>query len=100
MDVLLGAKRKDGGKATNHNLLKYTLAASVVLHWWISNKNSPAYNSSDVPICRIAEDGSPIFSVPDRTDQNALFVQSIKAAAAARASAAAAATAENQAKKE
>ncbi len=96
IDVLLGAKRKDGGKATNLNLLKYTLAATVVLHWWISNKNSPAYNNSDIPMCRMAEDGSPIFSVPDRTDQNALFIQSVKAAAAARASAAAAATAEKK----
>ena len=81
IDVLLGAKRqKEGGRANNLNLLKYTLAAVSVLHWWISDKNSPAYSNSDIPPCRMADDGSPIFSVPERTDQNALFVHSLKAA--------------------
>ncbi|MBE6344721.1 MAG: hypothetical protein E7063_03385 [Spirochaetaceae bacterium] len=83
LDVLLGAKRnKEGGRANNLNLLKYTLAAVSVLNWFTGNKNSPAYQVTNVPMCRLSEeDGSPIFSVQGRTDQHSLFVQSIKAAA-------------------
>ncbi|MBO5136894.1 MAG: hypothetical protein J6B81_00145 [Spirochaetaceae bacterium] len=90
IDVLLGARRgKEKTKATNLNLLKYTLSVAAVLNWWISDKDSPAYVSSDIPICRTSEkDGSPVFSVQGREDQNTLFVQSVKAAAAAKAGAA------------
>ena len=66
----------------NLNLLKYTLAAVSVLNWFTGNKNSPAYQVTNVPMCRLSEeDGSPVFSVQGRTDQHSLFVQSIKAAA-------------------
>ncbi|AEE15928.1 hypothetical protein [Treponema brennaborense] len=83
LDVLLGAKKKQGGRATNANLLKYMLAIAAVLDWWINNKSSPAYAGSDNQLYRTSpEDGSPVFSVPERSDQNELFVHSIKAAAA------------------
>ena len=53
IDVLLGARRgKEKTKATNLNLLKYTLSVAAVLNWWISDKDSPAYVSSDIPICQ------------------------------------------------
>ncbi|MBR6566741.1 MAG: hypothetical protein IKK79_08050 [Spirochaetaceae bacterium] len=84
INVLLGSTRqKQGARATNLNLLKYTYAVASVLDWWINCKTSPAYSGTKIPVCRIsAEDGRPIFSVPERDDQNLLFARSIKAHAA------------------
>ena len=83
LDILLGAKRRQTlSRATNVNLLKYTLAAATVLNWWIGSKDSPAYYNEKIPVCRAESDGSPIFSVPCRTDQNSLFIKSVKEAAA------------------
>ena len=67
--------------ATNANLLKYTLCVLAVLDWWINNQESPAYTTSPMHIYRISEeDGKPIFSVPERNDQNKVFAEAIKAA--------------------
>ncbi len=83
VSVLLGAGKKQGTRATNLNLLKYTYAVASVLDWWINCKTSPAYSGEKVPVCRIsAEDDRPIFSVEEREDQNLLFARSIKAMAA------------------
>lgn len=80
IDVLLGGKKSKG--VTNLNLLKYTLSIICVLDWWINNENSPAYEIDNVIPYRISqEDGSPIFSVPLRSDQNNLFIKSIKSRA-------------------
>jgi len=87
LDVLLGAKRPDDvTNATNANLIKYTLCMISVLDWWINNASSPAYTSNPENQYRVsAKDGSPEFSVPVRTDQNALFAENIKKSMAARA---------------
>lgn len=84
MNVLLGgSKQKQGARATNLNLLKYTYAVASVLDWWVNCKTSPAYSGEKVPVCRISpDDGRPIFSVAEREDQNLLFARSIKALAA------------------
>lgn len=83
ISVLLGAGKKQGTRATNLNLLKYTYAVASVLDWWVNCKTSPAYRGDKVPVCRIsAEDDRPIFSVEEREDQNLLFARSIKAMAA------------------
>lgn len=84
MNVLLGGgKQKQGSRATNLNLLKYTYAVASVLDWWVNCKTSPAYSGAKVPVCRISpEDGRPVFSVEEREDQNLLFARSIKALAA------------------
>ena len=81
MNVLLGSTRqKQGARATNLTLLKYTYAVASVLDWWINCKTSPAYNGAKVPVCRISDDdGRPIFSIPERDDQNLLFARSLKA---------------------
>lgn len=81
MNVLLGGgKQKQGSRATNLNLLKYTYAVASVLDWWVNCKTSPAYSGAKVPVCRISpEDGRPVFSVEEREDQNLLFARSIKA---------------------
>lgn len=81
LDVLLGAQNKTSTtSATNANLLKYTLCFISVLDWVINNPDSPAYQSNPMHIYRInPEDGKPAFSVTERTDQNKLFVESIKA---------------------
>lgn len=53
----------------------------AVLDWWINNDSSPAYTADPMNIYRISkEDGKPAFSVPERTDQNKLFAEAIKAA--------------------
>lgn len=85
MNVLLGSTRqKQGARATNLTLLKYTYAVASVLNWWINCKTSPAYNGAKVPVCRISDDdGRPIFSIPERDDQNLLFARSLKAHGAA-----------------
>ena len=71
--------------ANNANLLKYTLCFVAVLDWWINNPDSPAYSVSPKHIYRISEeDGKPKFSVPERTDQNKLFADQIRAAMAAK----------------
>lgn len=84
INVLLGSSRqKQGVRATNLNLLKYTYAVASVLDWWINCKASPAYSGAKIPVCRIStEDGRPIFSIAERDDQNLLFARSIKAHAA------------------
>lgn len=81
MNVLLGSTRqKQGARATNLTLLKYTYAVASVLNWWINCKTSPAYSGAKVPVCRISpDDGRPVFSIPERDDQNLLFARSIKA---------------------
>ena len=82
LDVLLGAHNTGPNtNATNANLLKYTLCVLAVLDWWINNQESPAYLTSPMHIYRISEeDGKPIFSVPERSDQNKVFAEAIKAA--------------------
>ena len=83
LDVLLGAKRPDDTtSATNGNLLKYTLCIVSVLDWWVNNPNSPAYITDTSEIYRIDKDGGPGFSAPERSDQNKLFADAVKAAAA------------------
>lgn len=81
LDVLLGAQNKTATtNATNANLLKYTLCFVAVLDWWINNAGSPAYTTDPMNIYRISnEDGKPLFSVPERSDQNKLFVDTVKA---------------------
>ncbi len=86
LDVLLGAKRDASvTQATNANLVKYTYCIIAVLDWWINNPASPAYTSYSSELYRISkEDGAPQFSVPERTDQNQLFADSVKRAIEAR----------------
>ena len=86
LDVLLGANNMSANtNANNANLLKYTLCFVAVLDWWINNPDSPAYSVSPKHIYRISEeDGKPKFSVPERTDQNKLFADQIRAAMAAK----------------
>ena len=80
LNVLLGSTRqKQSPRATNLTLLKYTYAVASVLDWWINCKTSPAYEGAKVPVCRIsADDGRPVFSIPERDDQNLLFARSLK----------------------
>ena len=81
--MLLGAKRSDDvTAATNANLLKYTLCIVSVLDWWVNNPTSPAYITDTSEIYRIDKDGGPGFSAPERSDQNKLFADAVKAAAA------------------
>ncbi len=82
LDVLLGAQNRSAStNATNANLIKYTLCFVSVLDWWINNPDSPAYQTDPMDIYRISpDDGKPLFSVPERNDQNKLFAESIKAA--------------------
>lgn len=77
IDVLLGGKKSKN--ANNLNLLKYTLCIIAVLDWWINNTESPGYiDAGKIPYRVSKEDGSPIFSVPTRNDQNTLFLHKIK----------------------
>lgn len=80
IDVLLGAKNKGANTSgTNANLLKYTLCFIAVLDWYLNNPESPAYTADPMHIWRISEnDGKPLFSVPERSDQNKLFANSVK----------------------
>ena len=81
--LLGGSKQKQGSRATNLNLLKYTYAVASVLDWWVNCKTSPAYSGTKIPVCRISpDDGRPVFSVEEREDQNLLFARSIKALSA------------------
>ena len=67
--------------ATNANLIKYTLCFVSVLDWWINNPDSPAYGTNPMHVFRISpDDGKPMFSVPERSDQNKLFAEAVKAA--------------------
>ncbi|MBC6713240.1 hypothetical protein [Treponema sp. Marseille-Q3903] len=81
LDVLLGAQNRTANtKATNANLLKYTLCFIAVLDWFINNPDSPAYSTDPMHIWRVSDtDGKPLFSVPLRTDQNKLFADAIRA---------------------
>ena len=81
LDVLLGAQNKTANTtANNANLLKYTLCFIAVLDWWINNPGSPAYSTEPMHIWRVSEaDGKPLFSVPERKDQNKLFAERIRA---------------------
>lgn len=81
LDVLLGAQNKTANTtANNANLLKYTLCFIAVLDWWINNPDSPAYQTDPMKIFRISvSDGKPVFSVPERNDQNKLFAEAIRA---------------------
>ena len=81
LDVLLGAQNKTANTtANNANLLKYTLCFMAVLDWWINNPGSPAYSTDPMHIWRVSEaDGKPLFSVPERKDQNKLFAERIRA---------------------
>ncbi|MFA6856718.1 MAG: hypothetical protein WCR31_05860 [Treponema sp.] len=82
LDVLLGGQNTSKNtNATNANLLKYTLCFVAVLDWWINNPDSPAYTAPPMQIYRVSpQDGKPLFSVPERNDQNKLFAEEIKAA--------------------
>ena len=80
VDVLLGGRKSKNG--TNLNLLKYTLSVIFVLDWWINDENSPAYEiDNEIPYRISLDDGSPVFSVPLRSDQNNLFIKSVKSRA-------------------
>ena len=80
VDVLLGGRKSKNG--TNLNLLKYTFSIICVLDWWINDENSPAYEiDNEIPYRISLEDGTPIFSVPLRSDQNNLFIKSVKSRA-------------------
>ena len=82
LDVFLGGQNTgEATGANNANLLKYTLCILSVLDWWINNAESPAYSSAPMRIYRIStEDGKPQFSVPQRSDQNKLFADAVRAA--------------------
>ena len=82
LDVFLGGQNTgESTGANNANLLKYTLCILSVLDWWINNAESPAYSSAPMRIYRIStEDGKPQFSVPQRSDQNKLFADAVRAA--------------------
>lgn len=86
LDVLLGGGNTGGTtNATNANLLKYTLCVVSVLDWWLNNPDSPAYATPPMNIFRVSmEDGKPVFSVEERSDQNKLFAEAVKAAYARR----------------
>ena len=86
IDVLLGANRSaDVSAATNANLIKYTYYVMAVLDWWVNNPSSPAYDLDTPKLFRISEkDGGPVFSVPERTDQNQLFAEGVKKAIEAK----------------
>ena len=81
LDVLLGAQNKTANTtANNANLLKYTLCFIAVLDWYVNNPDSPAYQTDPMHIFRISPaDGKPVFSVPERNDQNKLFAEAIRA---------------------
>lgn len=81
LDVLLGAQNKSSStNATNANLLKYTLCFIAVLDWWVNNPDSPAYTTDPMHIWRInPADNKPQFSVTERSDQNKLFADAIRA---------------------
>ncbi|HZK19371.1 MAG TPA: hypothetical protein VFC68_01460 [Treponemataceae bacterium] len=76
LEILLGGKKSK--HLTNLNLIKYTLCVINVLDWWINSEESPAYKAPISTIYRIDESGYPIFSVPLLSNQNKLFIQSIK----------------------
>ena len=82
LDVLLGGQNHGPNtNATNANLIKYTLCFVSVLDWWINNPDSPAYGTNPMHVFRISpDDGKPMFSVPERSDQNKLFAEAVKAA--------------------
>ncbi|MBR1614602.1 MAG: hypothetical protein IJ673_03885 [Treponema sp.] len=84
LNVILGAKKPEGeSRATNANLLKYTLCVIAVLEWWLNDKASPAYSYGDSKLYRVSEaDGAPEFSVPLMQNQNDLFMESLKSAIA------------------
>ena len=86
IDVLLGANRSaEVSAATNANLVKYTYYVMAVLDWWVNNPSSPAYDTDSPKLFRISEkDGGPVFSVPERTDQNQLFAEGVKKAIEAK----------------
>lgn len=90
LDVLLGGKNSKN--ANIFNLIKYTNYVITVLDWWINDSDSPAYAVDAEQIYRKDNGGKPIFSIPTRGDQNEVFAQSIKRAAAAKAGAAGAAS--------
>lgn len=78
IDVLLGGKKSKN--ANNFNLLKYSLCIIAVMDWWINNPDSPGYSIAGILPYRVShEDGTPIFSIPTRNDQNSLFLHAIKA---------------------
>ena len=81
LDVLLGGQNKTATtSATNANLLKYTLCFISVLDWWINNPDSPAHQTDPMHIWRVSDaDGKPSFSVEERTDQDKLFADAIRA---------------------
>lgn len=81
LDVLLGAQNKGANtNATNANLLRYTLSFIAVLDWWLNNPDSPAYQTNPMHIYRVSNtDGKPEFSVPERNDQNKMFINAVKA---------------------
>ncbi len=82
IDVFLGAQNtSDTTQATNANLLKYTLCVISVLDWWLNNPESPAYTTPAMHIYRIdPKDDRPMFSIPERNDQNKLFADAVRAA--------------------
>ena len=52
----------------------------AVLDWCLNNPDSPAYSTDPMKIYRIsATDGKPQFSVQERSDQNKLFADAIRA---------------------
>ena len=73
LNVLISQKNR-----SNLTLLKYTYSVLLVLHWWISDPKSPAYEMSTLVPYRTNVDGTLLFSVPTRTDLNSVFTRSVK----------------------
>ena len=91
LDVLLGARRKEGTAATNANLIKYALRFVAVLDWWMNNPSSPAYSiNPNNNIYRMDEKGAVGYAGEVRKDQNRLFMQAVKDAIAKKQAQAAA----------
>lgn len=77
LDILLGGKKSKN--RTNFNLIQYTLCALRVLYWWIYAPNSLAYkNKQNIPYRIDGESGELIFSVPLRSDQKQIFLNTVK----------------------
>ena len=90
LDIMLGYKKDiTTTKATNANLLKYTLCVMSVLDWWINNPASPAYDSPYNDNNFYRKDpttGNASYDVTLISNQNSLFIESMKARAAKKQS--------------
>ena len=76
LDILLGGRKSQS--ATNLQLVKYSYLILNVLHWWITDPTSPAYNAIGATLYRTEDGDTPIFSVKTRKDQQDLFIRNVK----------------------